>query len=88
MIEWWRVRGYVKGRTKSFKRKIWRRVHLYLQDYMCFYCRKTLEFKGSTLDHVYPQSLGGKDSLSNLVACCKKCNSKKGSKTLKELMHL
>jgi len=37
------------------------------------------------LDHVVPRSRGGKTTWENVVASCYKCNSKKGSKTLREL---
>ncbi|MBD3260333.1 MAG: HNH endonuclease [Candidatus Altiarchaeales archaeon] len=37
------------------------------------------------LDHVVPRARGGKTTWENVVASCYKCNSKKGSKTLKEL---
>jgi 5-methylcytosine-specific restriction endonuclease McrA len=51
--------------------------------YCCVYCgddhKKTL-----TLDHVIPQSKGGKDSWENLVTACKKCNLQKSDLTLKE----
>jgi 5-methylcytosine-specific restriction endonuclease McrA len=51
--------------------------------YCCVYCgsdnRKTL-----TLDHVIPQSKGGKDTFENLVTACRKCNSEKSDLTLEE----
>ena len=36
------------------------------------------------MDHIVPQCKGGEDSWTNLVACCKDCNSAKGFKSLKE----
>ena len=51
--------------------------------YCCVYCgndnRKTL-----TLDHVVPQSKGGKDTWENLVTACKRCNGEKSDLTLEE----
>ena len=51
--------------------------------YCCVYCgddnRKTL-----TLDHVIPQSKGGKDAWDNLVTACRRCNSEKSDLTLEE----
>ena len=42
-----------------------------------------------TLDHVLPRSRGGESSWDNLVACCKKCNHRKGNRTPEESgMHL
>jgi 5-methylcytosine-specific restriction endonuclease McrA len=52
-------------------------------NFCCVYCgddsRKTL-----TLDHVIPQSKGGKDAWDNLVTACRKCNSEKSNLTLEE----
>ena len=47
----------------------------------CAYCAKP----ASTIDHVQPKSRGGKDTWENLVACCFKCNNKKGDKSLVEI---
>ena len=37
-----------------------------------------------TLDHVIPKSRGGNSNWDNLVACCKRCNNRKGSRTPEE----
>jgi 5-methylcytosine-specific restriction endonuclease McrA len=47
----------------------------------CAYCSKS----ATTIDHVQPKSRGGKDTWENLVACCLRCNNKKGDKTLAEI---
>ena len=47
----------------------------------CAYCSKS----ATTIDHVQPKSRGGTDSWENLVACCLRCNNKKGDKTLGEM---
>ena len=49
-------------------------------DYQCQYCGAT--GRELTIDHVIPKRLGGGASWENLVACCRKCNSKKGDKVL------
>jgi len=36
------------------------------------------------MDHVIPKSRGGDKSWTNIVACCKKCNTKKGNNTPEE----
>lgn len=41
----------------------------------CVYCGTNRDL---TLDHVMPKSRGGKTQWENLVAACKRCNSKKG----------
>ncbi len=49
-------------------------------EYMCAYCGR----RGDTVDHITPKSQGGTEDESNLVACCKRCNSRKGDRTLEE----
>jgi 5-methylcytosine-specific restriction endonuclease McrA len=44
----------------------------------CQYCGSR---KDLTIDHVVPRWCGGPHSWDNLVACCRKCNLKKGDKT-------
>ena len=41
----------------------------------CQYCGTKKEL---TIDHVTPRARGGKDTWTNLVTACKKCNAKKG----------
>lgn len=47
----------------------------------CVYCGSKKEL---TIDHVMPRSRGGKNTWTNLVTCCMKCNLKKGNKTPEE----
>lgn len=47
--------------------------------YTCQYC--ALKGKDLTIDHVVPKWAGGPHTWDNLVACCRKCNLKKGDKT-------
>lgn len=46
----------------------------------CAYCGE----KAATIDHIHPQSRGGKNTWENLVAACESCNSKKGNSLLSE----
>ncbi|KAL4420238.1 hypothetical protein ABPG77_011062 [Micractinium sp. CCAP 211/92] len=48
----------------------------------CQYCGSA---KNLTIDHVVPQSKGGRNTWENLVACCSTCNSRKGDKSLEQL---
>lgn len=48
--------------------------------FTCAYCGKP----GHTVDHILPQSKGGKDEWLNTVACCKKCNSVKADFLLED----
>ena len=56
----------------------------YIKDrdnHICQYCGSDADV---CTDHVLPRSKGGKSTLSNLVASCRKCNSKKGARTPEE----
>ncbi|MBI4667116.1 MAG: HNH endonuclease [Nitrospinae bacterium] len=48
--------------------------------YTCQYCGHT--GKDLTIDHVAPRSSGGLTSWENVVAACRKCNLRKGNKSL------
>jgi len=50
-------------------------------DHVCQYCGATAE----NLDHVVPRSRGGAHSWDNVVACCRRCNIKKGNRLLNEV---
>jgi hypothetical protein len=65
-----------------YKKVTLSRFNIYRRDdYKCLYCgsKDTL-----TLDHVVPRSRGGKNSWTNLVTCCMKCNVSKGDRLLEE----
>ena len=58
------------------------RKKVYERDkYRCVYCG---DFHDLSLDHVIPESKGGKTNAENLVTCCMACNLKKSNKTLDE----
>lgn len=60
------------------------RENIFKRDrHTCVYCGET-DRKLLTLDHVYPQSKGGKNTWENLVTACKKCNGEKDNLLLKE----
>ena len=53
------------------------RVRVLKRDnYTCAYCG----LDANQVDHIIPRSAGGTHDLDNLVACCKQCNTRKGSK--------
>lgn len=54
---------------------------------VCYYCGCTLNNQNRTYDHVIPVSKGGKDDVTNLVACCSCCNQVKKNFTLFELLN-
>lgn len=45
--------------------------------YACAECEATDEL---TLDHIWPYSKGGQDTVANLRVLCRSCNSRKGAK--------
>ena len=76
-------------RLRNFIRKInlvsYSRKKVFERDqYVCQYCKIKVSQKTATIDHVIPKSKGGKNTWTNTVTSCDACNSKKGSKTLKE----
>lgn len=64
----YRGSGIRVNRQRVFKR----------DEFQCVYCGSQKEL---TIDHVLPRSRGGKNTWTNLVTCCSKCNHKKGNKT-------
>jgi CRISPR/Cas system Type II protein with McrA/HNH and RuvC-like nuclease domain len=57
----------------------WKKLRLQVlrrDAYTCTYCGDVAD----QVDHVYPKSKGGEDTLDNCVAACAKCNSAKRDK--------
>ncbi len=50
---------------------------------ICQYCGK--KSKTMTIDHVIPKDKSGKDTWTNLVSACSKCNIKKGNYLLSQI---
>lgn len=50
----------------------------------CFYCGEKVTSENATLDHLTPQSKGGKHTKDNLKTSCLVCNSIKSGKTYEE----
>ena len=50
----------------------------------CQYCGRVFPSSELTLDHVTPRSRGGESIWENLVACCHRCNNRKGSRLPEE----
>lgn len=57
-----------------------RRAVFLRDDNRCQYCGKGAE----NLDHVVPKSQGGQHMWENVVAACRRCNSRKGGRTPRE----
>lgn len=68
-----------------FERKSLSRKNILLRDHnICQYCQTVFPPQELTLDHVIPKARGGDSSWDNLVACCRRCNNRKGNKTPEE----
>jgi 5-methylcytosine-specific restriction endonuclease McrA len=66
------------------RRSLSRKNILLRDQFTCQYCRKVFQPADLMLDHIVPRSAGGNSTWENLVACCKKCNHKKGSHSPEE----
>jgi len=59
--------------------------HLFHRDrFLCAYCGGKFAERALTRDHVQPLSRGGGDSWMNCVACCVRCNQRKGNRRPEE----
>ena len=56
-------------------KRMWKESIKNQWDNKCAYCGSEEEI---TLDHIVPQTKGGSNHTTNLLACCKKCNGYKG----------
>ena len=68
------VRTVYKTKVPFSKKNV-----IYRDLFTCQYCGK--KDKKMTIDHVTPQSRGGKSTFENCVAACKSCNNKKEDRT-------
>lgn len=74
-----RLKRYVRIHNKKIelsKKNIIRR-----DGHKCQYCGSKTNL---TVDHVHPKSRGGKDTWTNLITACVRCNNKKSNRTPKE----
>lgn len=56
-----------------------------LAEGLCYYCQEKFTREELTMDHKVPIARGGKSSKSNIVPCCKECNTQKKSQTAAEM---
>ena len=78
------VRLLVAIRLHDQRVKFSRQNVLYRDGHTCQYCGETKPKPELTCDHVLPRAQGGNTSWENLVACCARCNSKKGGELLQD----
>ena len=67
----------------SFNVKFTRTNVFFRDKIQCQYCLINLPAHELTFGHIIPVSQNGPTSWENVVTCCKTCNGKKGSKSLK-----
>jgi len=75
-----RVEKYI--RIKRFYIKLTKENIFKRDKYICQYCGAT--GVPLTVDHVVPRVKGGKDTWTNLVTACERCNNLKGHRDLKD----
>lgn len=71
--------GFVHREVRFSRRNIFER-----DKSTCQYCGKRFAKSDLTLDHVTPQSRGGRETWENLVVACVHCNVKKGNRLPEE----
>ncbi len=76
------LRQYV--RQRPFRIRYSKRNVFARDGHACQYCNSTPGTNHLTIDHVLPQSRGGKSVWENVVAACEPCNHRKGDKTPEE----
>jgi len=60
----------------------WSKKNVMVRDgFKYVYCGTT---ESLNIDHVFPQSKGGKNTFENTVTSCVNCNNRKGDRTLRE----
>lgn len=50
-------------------------------DYRCLYCGERFPVRELTRDHIQPRCQDGADCWTNVVAACRRCNTRKGGRT-------
>lgn len=69
-----------RGRTPFLNNR-----RLFVRDrFLCAYCGCRFGEGALTRDHVHPVSRGGEDTWMNCVACCVRCNQRKGDRRPEE----
>ena len=53
-------------------------------NYTCFYCNG----EATQVDHVVARANGGTHDMENLVACCRPCNIRKGSRSIASFLEV
>ncbi|MBI5247939.1 MAG: HNH endonuclease [Desulfomonile tiedjei] len=73
----------VKFIRKIYKREVpFSRKNILIRDgCQCQYCGDEFVSGDLTIDHIIPKVQGGNNDWTNVVACCRSCNVRKGGRT-------
>ena len=80
--------GILKIPSLSCVRAFMYKLTLAQKGKACWYCGKKLKSDEITMDHLYPQDLGGPTIPNNLAPTCALCNNKKSNLTEKQYRQL
>lgn len=72
------VDGILRIPSVKYVRKFMYEVTIKMKGNTCWYCGRRMKKKEITMDHLYPQYLGGPTIPNNLVPACFECNNDKG----------
>ena len=73
-----RLVSYVVTKWRHSRKPAWSKHGVLTRDeHRCGYCQR----RGDTVDHIVPQSRGGKSTWENTVAACDRCNQRKANRT-------
>lgn len=79
-----RLKRYIRF-IRDIRKTPYSRNNVFKRDqYKCQYCSIQLTSKSATIDHVIPQSKGGRGTWENTVCCCQDCNRRKGNKSVEK----
>ncbi len=77
-----RLKRYISVLRNISQSVPYSRINVFKRDeFFCQYCNDYLNSKTATLDHIVPQSRGGKNTWENTVCSCEPCNRQKGDRT-------
>ena len=82
------IDGILKIPSGVCIRELMYRLTLAQKGKECWYCGKKLKSDEITMDHLYPQDLGGPTIPNNLAPSCASCNNKKSNLTEKQYRHI
>ena len=66
-----------KSKARELRRSQWWKRQLAAGT--CHYCGRSAQLRELTMDHVVPIVRGGRSTRSNVVPCCKECNTNKST---------